>query len=54
MNVFSLFENRNIEDIKLGVQLIRTLGCEKEFEDYFEIPFYNLTKTIQFFDKYNI
>ena len=54
MNIFTLFESEDVESIKLGVQVIKTLGCEKEFEDYFEIPFHNLTKTFQFFSEYNI
>ena len=54
MNVFRLFESENIESIKLGLEVIKTLNKEKEFEDNFGFPFHNLTKTIQFFDKYKI
>ena len=54
MNVFSLFESKDIESIKLGIEVIKTLNKEKEFEDNFEISFHNLTKTFHFFDKYNI
>ena len=54
MNIFTLFESEDIESVKLGIEVIKTLNKQKEFEDYFEIPFYNLTKTIQFFDEYNI
>ena len=54
MNIFTLFESKDIESIKLGIEVIKTLNKEKEFEDYFEIPFHNLTKTIQFFGEYEI
>ena len=37
MNIFSLFESKDVESIKLGLEVIRTLGLEKEFEDHFEI-----------------
>ena len=54
MNIFSLFESKDVESIKLGLEVIKTLNKQKEFEDYFEIPFHNLTKTFQFFSEYNI
>lgn len=38
MNVFTLFESKDIESIKLGIQLVKTLGKEKEFENYFKKP----------------
>ena len=54
MNIFSLFETKDVESVKLGIEVIKTLNKQKEFEDYFEIPFHNLTKTFQFFDEYEI
>lgn len=39
MNPFSLFENKNIEDIKLGLKVIKSLSLEKEFEEHFEISY---------------
>lgn len=37
MNVFNLFETRDVESIKLGIQLVKTLDCHKPFEEYFKI-----------------
>ena len=39
MNVFTLFENNNVEDIKLGLQVIKCLGAEKEFKEKMEVTF---------------
>lgn len=39
MNVFNLFETKNIENIKLGVQIIKTLGYQKDFEVFFKRSF---------------
>lgn len=39
MNVFTLFESDNIDSIKLGIQVVKTLGCEKEFEEKLKVPF---------------
>lgn len=39
MNVFALFENQNIEDIKLGIRVVKTLGLEKEFEEKIKTSF---------------
>lgn len=35
MNIFNLFESKNMDNIKLGIQVVKTLGLEKEFEGYF-------------------
>lgn len=35
MNIITLFEGENPEDIKLGIQVIKSLSLEKEFEEYF-------------------
>lgn len=39
MNVFSLFETKNIEDIKLGIQVVKSLNKQKEFETKMGIAF---------------
>lgn len=39
MNPFSLFESKNIENIKLGLQVVKSLNLQKEFELYFKRPF---------------
>lgn len=39
MNVLYLFETKNIEDIKLGLQLVKTLHLENEFTTYFKRSF---------------
>lgn len=39
MNVFTLFETKNVEDIKLALKVVKSLNLEKEFEDYFDVPF---------------
>ena len=51
MNVLGLFENKNIEDIKLGLQVIKCLGAEKEFEDYFKATIDNYQKVFNTFLK---
>lgn len=37
MNVLHLFGNKNIEDKKLGIQVVKSLGYQKEFERHFKI-----------------
>lgn len=44
MNPFVLFENKNIEDIKLGLQVVNSLGYQKEFEKHFNISYHNYNK----------
>lgn len=39
MNPFNLFENKNVENIKLGLQVVKSLGLQKEFENYFNRSF---------------
>lgn len=39
MNVFNLFENKNISDIKLGLKVVKSLCLENEFEIYFKRNF---------------
>ena len=39
MNIFSLFESKDIESVKLGIEVIKTLNKEKEFEDKMGISF---------------
>lgn len=48
MNVFSLFETKTLENIKLGIQVVKTLNLEKEFENKNEISFEIYCRT---FDK---
>ena len=48
MNVFNLFESKNIENIKLGLEVVKTLDCQKEFGNYFKSSFEEYEK------KYNI
>ena len=39
MNIFTLFESKDIESVKLGIEVIKTLNKEKEFEDKMGISF---------------
>lgn len=39
MNIFKLFDSNDINSIKLGVQVIKTLGLQNEFEKYFKNSF---------------
>lgn len=41
MNAFRLFENDNVEDVKLGLNVIKSLGLQKEFEEKMGISFDN-------------
>lgn len=41
MNPFKLFENKNINDIKLGLKVIKSLGLQSEFKNYFKVCFYD-------------
>lgn len=43
MNPFRLFETKNIEDIKLGLQVVKTLGLQREFREYFKKSRANIT-----------
>ena len=35
MNVFTLFNNKDLDSIKLGIEVIKTLGYQLEFEEYY-------------------
>lgn len=39
MNVFNLFKTNNVSSIKLGIQIIKTLGLEREFGESFNREF---------------
>lgn len=39
MDVFKLFKTKDIEDIKLGIQVIKSLGLETEFKDKIGLSF---------------
>ena len=41
MNIFTLFDSNDINSIKLGIQVVKTLTCEKEFKKYFDVSFFN-------------
>lgn len=59
MNVFILFVSYEFETIKLGIEVVKTLGLEKEFEQEMKISFLEYNRlfkenVIDFFDSIEI
>lgn len=52
MNVFDLFGTQDIESVKLGIQVVKTLGYEKEFKRCFKVSINNFEKVFSGFVKH--